>query len=336
MRSRKRTSRRCCHSIGDHPDLGWNCGPSRKRVRRNRVTIRSDSYWLTVPITPSIETVGDEKLNTVIPTWVPELKIGQQGLVKFDIFLFQLCLDRWARTPQKKPITNLPMSRLCLLAWWVQNYKVMLIATFRKLDLRFTSLARSSVAGWLFPFPRSTAPSLRPSPWQITLKRRHTSWVGVGPSSWCQSVSGCTGLHLALSCNQKIMSKSLLGDSKLFTLKVIPEDRAIVDWAIDLHVQGELTIERRVAWSHRRCLIRPKRRKLSSFSRSRLSRGARDVRYIGGEKDSTRGKYAIRSNGWWYQWGASSMAGSTQVTVDNRMNQRISQLSRRPARRQKR
>ena len=29
------------------------------------------------------------------------------------------------------------------------------------------------------------------------------------------------------------------------------------------------------------------------------------------------------------------MAGSTQVTVDNRMNQRISQLSRRPARRQK-
>ena len=58
------------------------------------MTIRSDSYWLTVPITPSIETVGDEKLNTVIPTWVPELKIGQQGLVKFDIFLFQLCLDR--------------------------------------------------------------------------------------------------------------------------------------------------------------------------------------------------------------------------------------------------
>ena len=32
------------------------------------MTIRSDSYWLTVPITPSIETVGDEKLNTVIPT----------------------------------------------------------------------------------------------------------------------------------------------------------------------------------------------------------------------------------------------------------------------------
>ena len=34
MRLPKKTSRRCCHSTGDHPDPGWNCGPSTKRVKK--------------------------------------------------------------------------------------------------------------------------------------------------------------------------------------------------------------------------------------------------------------------------------------------------------------
>ena len=67
MRLHKKTSRRCCHSTGDHPDPGWNCGPSTKRVKRTGRTKRERTLGV-VNSHHSIDN-GDESCCDTYQKW---------------------------------------------------------------------------------------------------------------------------------------------------------------------------------------------------------------------------------------------------------------------------
>lgn len=70
MRLPKKTSRRCCHSTGDHPDPGWNCGPSTKRVKRTGRTKRERGRTLGVVNSHHSIDNGDESCCDTYQKWV--------------------------------------------------------------------------------------------------------------------------------------------------------------------------------------------------------------------------------------------------------------------------